>query len=52
MNPIIENPKFINKNKEVIVTSTSTNFAPRDIIKRLLKLGCNKIIIPPTSSAH
>jgi len=52
MNPIIENPKFINKDKEIIVTSTSTNFAPRDIIKRLLKLGCKKIIIPPTSSAH
>jgi hypothetical protein len=52
MNPIIENPKFINRDKEVIITSTSTNFAPRDIIKRLLKLGCKKIIIPPTSSAY
>ena len=49
MNPIIEDPKNINKNEEIVITSTSTNFAPRDIKKRLLKLGCKKIIIPPSA---
>jgi hypothetical protein len=48
MNPIIENPKFIKKNKKIIVTSTSTNFAPRDIIRRLSKLGYGQIVLPPT----
>lgn len=46
MNPIIDDPKNINLDKEIVVTSTSTNFAPREIKKKLLKLGCKKIIIP------
>jgi hypothetical protein len=49
MNPIIEDPKNINQNEKIVITSTSTNFAPRDIKKRLLKLGCKKIIIPPNA---
>jgi hypothetical protein len=50
MNPIIADPKNINLNKEIVITSTSTNFAPRAIKKKLLKLGCKKIIIPSNVS--
>lgn len=50
MNPIINDPKNINLNKEIVITSTSTNFAPREIKKRLLKMGCKKIIIPSNVS--
>ncbi len=50
MNPIINDPKNIDLNKEIVITSTSTNFAPREIKKRLLKMGCKKIIIPSNVS--
>ena len=49
MNPIIENPKKIIKNSPIVITSTSTNLAPKDIQRRLNKLGCKKIIIPTTA---
>ena len=49
MNPIIEDPKYINLEEKIIITSTSTNLAPRDIKKRLLKLGCKNIITPSSA---
>ena len=49
MSPVIENPKKIIKNSPIVITSTSTNLAPKDIQRRLNKLGCKKIIMPTTA---
>jgi hypothetical protein len=46
MNPVIKNIKYIDKKKPVIITSISSRYAIRSILKKLTLLGCENIIIP------